>query len=81
MASLFFRRKKRICVKNVPIRLFLLPRCENLSPRKKEKKKKKHRQNVPNSFISVAKMLKICHKEKQMSGKLFPFQFISVAKM
>jgi hypothetical protein len=41
MANLIFRRKKRICVKNVPIHLFLLPRCENLSPKKKKKKSPK----------------------------------------
>jgi hypothetical protein len=68
MANLIFRRKKRICVKNVPIHLFLLPRCENLSPKKK---KNKNRLNVLISFISVAKMLKICHKEKHQVQHIY----------
>jgi hypothetical protein len=71
---------KENVAKMFPFRLFLSPRCENLPQRKchqnvphftyfcgqdvKICQKENNRQNVPISFISVAKMLKICHKEK-----------------
>jgi hypothetical protein len=54
-----------------------LPRCENLSP----KEKKKNRQNVLISFISVAKMWKFVKKKKRKHPQNVPISFICVAKM
>ncbi len=76
--QIFFSEEKReyASQKKIPFHFFLSPRCEILPQRRK------HRQNVPISFISVPKILKkFAKKKKHHQNVPISLIYFSVAKM